>query len=345
MKCTFTTVDMPNIVLFYAIQCLHRPDQNDCLVGERVSCYGDCMHLYTTAQRSARRAMNTDWQKPVCIRPIGVVISDFRDFTQKTDYEAESVVQIREDLADGLLRLEHFSHIWVLYHQHRRKEWQRFVGWTDSDGEILTVPLIGEASELGIYTTRSPARPSGLGSCVVELLSREGPLLRVKGLDAFDGTAVLDIKIYVPRYDCVPLAETPLHWCRQKTEMATTSRLLHWDTMNVGLAIGMRAGKRALQELGLGRSDKKHATVRGGNFFAQGVEAVTGCSVLHGTMEFEEAPKSINDWLVRLETPERYIGLRIVDRLYAGADEVLNTPDDVLFSSVDAGMLLHENFR
>ncbi|MGO9647215.1 MAG: tRNA (N6-threonylcarbamoyladenosine(37)-N6)-methyltransferase TrmO [Terriglobales bacterium] len=289
--------------------------------------------------------MSTDCQPPVCIRPIGVVVSDFRDFTQRTNYEAESTIRIREELADGLLRLEHFSHIWVLYHQHRRKDWQRFVGWADSDEEILTVPLVGETSRMGIYTTRSPARPSGLGSCVVELLGRDGTLLRVKGLDAFDGTPVLDIKIYLPRYDCVPLAEAPLHWSRQKTEMLTTSRLLHWDTMNVGLAIGMRAGKRALQELGLGRSDKKHATVRGGNFFAQGVEAVTGCSVLHGTMEFEEAPKSVTDWLVRLETPERYIGLRIVDRPYAGADQVLDTPDDVLFSSVEAGMLLQEKCR
>jgi tRNA (adenine37-N6)-methyltransferase len=287
--------------------------------------------------------MSTDWQQPVCIRPIGVVISDFHDFSQKTRYDAESVIQIREDLGDGLLRLEHFSHLWVLYHQHRRKDWQRFVGWTNRDEEILTVPRAGETSHLGIYTTRSPARPSGLGSCVVELLGREGTLLRVKGLDAFDGTPILDIKIYIPRYDSVPLAESPLHWCRQKTEMSTTSRLLHWDTMNVGLTIGMRAGKRALQEFGLSRGDKKQVTVRGGHFFAQGVEAVTGCSVLHGTMEFEEAPRSITDWLVRLETQERYIGVRIVDRLYAGADEVLDTPDDALFSSIEAGLLLQEN--
>jgi len=283
--------------------------------------------------------MSTDWQQAVSIHPIGVVVSEFRDFTQRTNYESESVIQIREDLADGLLGLEHFSHIWVLYHQHRRKEWQRSVGWADSDEQILTMPLIGEPTCKGIYTTRSPARPSGLGSCVVQLLKREGNLLYVKGLDAFDGTAVLDIKIYIPRYDCFPQADAPLHWC-QKTEMATTSRMLHWDTMNVGLTLGMRAGKRVLQELGLGRSDKKQATVRGGSFFGQGVEAVTGCSVLHGTMEFVEDPKAIADWYVKLETAEKSVCLKVADRLYAGADEVLDTPDEILFSSVEAGALV-----
>jgi len=140
------------------------------------------------------------------------VESDFKDFTQKTSYEAESVIRIREDLAEGLLGLERFSHIWVMYHQHRRKDWQKFVKWTGGDEQVLTLGLAGEPPCKGIYTTRAPARPSGIGSCVVELLRREGDRLHVRGLDAFDGTAVLDIKVYVPSYDCFPLAEAP-HIC------------------------------------------------------------------------------------------------------------------------------------
>ncbi len=180
-----------------------------------------------------------------------------------------------------------------------------------------------------------------MGSCVVELLRRDANRLHVKGLDAVDGTPVLDIKIYIPRYDCFPNADAPLHWC-QKTELTTTSRLMHWDTMNVGLTLGMRAGKRALHELQACRGDKKQAIVRGGSFFAQGVEGVTGCSVLHGSMSFEDKPKSIADWSVHVTTGDRSVLITMQDKLYSGADEVLDLPDDVLFASVEAGPVIEK---
>ena len=278
--------------------------------------------------------MNDTWQNPVTIKPIGVVVSDFNEFSQKTDYESESVISIREDLADGLLGLEHFSHIYVMYYQHRRKDWQKATGLSKTDEQVLTMPLVGEPSCKGIYTTRTPARPSGIGSCVVELLRHEGNRLYVRGLDAFDGTPVLDIKIYIPRYDSFPLADAPLHWC-SRYGLDTTSRLLHWDTMNVALTLGLRAGQRALRELGLGRTDPKMAAVEGGQFFAQGVEGVTGCSVLDRTMTYTDKSGSIGNWSMRVEAKGRAVEIRLHDRLYAGADEVLSVADDVLFSSVE----------
>ncbi len=274
--------------------------------------------------------MNDAWQQPVTIRPIGVVVSDFKNFEQPWTYQSDSSIAIREDLAEGLIGLEHFSHIHVLYRQHRREEWKRRAHIPEGE-EMLTMPLMGEPTCKGIYTSRSPARPSGIGSCIVELLQRERNLLTVRGLDAVDGTPVLDIKIYIPRYDCFPWAEAPLHWC-QKTEMLTTSRLLHWDTMNVALTLGMRAGQRAMHALGLARGAGARAVVHGGSFFGQGVEAITGCSVLHRTMEFEEKPKSLHDWFVRLEADGRAVEVRINDQLYSGADEVLSAPDEQLFT-------------
>ncbi|MGA3092757.1 MAG: tRNA (N6-threonylcarbamoyladenosine(37)-N6)-methyltransferase TrmO [Terriglobales bacterium] len=280
--------------------------------------------------------MNNQWQQPVTIRPIGVVVSDLKEFNQNPTYREECVLQIRQDLTDGLVGIEHFSHIHVLYHQHRREEWKKRAGIPDGT-ELLTMPLMGEPTCKGIYTSRSPARPSGIGSCIVELLSRDENRLRVRGLDAVDGTPILDIKIYILRYDYFPDAVAPLHWC-QKSEQLTTSRLLHWDTMSVSLTLGMRAGQRVLQELGVTRSDKKTATVFGGNFFAQGVEAVTGCSPMNGSMSFEEKAKSLTDWLVRVDAGDRSVFIRIKDRLYSGADEVLGLPDDVLFESVEANV-------
>jgi tRNA-Thr(GGU) m(6)t(6)A37 methyltransferase TsaA len=275
--------------------------------------------------------MNQDWEQPVTIRPIGVVISPLKEFDQTPSYGEEACLFIREDLTDALQGLEHFSHLHVVYRQHRREEWKRRDLIPEGKDKLLE-PVAIEPVCKGIYTSRSPARPSGMGSCIVELMRHEGNKLYVKGLDAIDGTPLLDLKIYIPKYDCFPWAEAPLHWC-QKNTMTTTSRLLHWDTMNVSLTLGMRAGQRAMRELGATRACGAKAAVRGGGFFAQGVEAVTGCSPLHGEMQFEDKPKKPAEWFVRLEFEGRSVEIKIKDQLYAGADEVLSLPDEHLFAA------------
>lgn len=277
--------------------------------------------------------MSTGWQNAISITPIGVVVSEFKELSQWTSNEMESMLWIREELTQALLGIEHFSHIYILYSEHRRAEWQAWVKWGEPGEQILTMPLTGEPTCKGIYTTRSTARLAGIGSCVVELLRREGNRLYVRGLDALDGSPVLDLKIYIPQYDSFPFADAPLHWC-QRIPAAKTSRMLHWDTMNVSLTLGLRTGQRALQELGLGRDDTKRAEVCGGNFFAQGVEGVTGCSVLHDSMLFVEKPQSVGDWSVRLEADDDAVLIQLHDRLYSGANEVLSVSDDILFASV-----------
>jgi tRNA (adenine37-N6)-methyltransferase len=281
--------------------------------------------------------MNDEWLQPVTLRPVGVVLSTLKGFDQHPTYTEESAILMRGDLLQGLAGIEHFSHIHVLYRQHRRGEWKRRAGMPE-DAEVLTMPNLGEPTCKGVYTSRSPARPSGIGSCIVELLSRDGNRLNVRGLDAVDGTPILDIKIYIPRYDCFPDAIAPLHWC-QKSDLLRTSRLLHWDTMSVSLTLGMRAGQRALKELGLTRIDRKTAVVNGGNFFAQGVEAVTGCSVLHGSMSFEEENKSIQNWCVRVDAPGQSVSLRLKENPWQGPDEILAASDDRLFESVEVRSL------
>jgi tRNA-Thr(GGU) m(6)t(6)A37 methyltransferase TsaA len=278
--------------------------------------------------------MSDAWLTPVTIRPVGVVISPLRNFDQIPNYTEESTIVMRGDLVPGLTGLEHFSHIHVLYHQHRREEW-KFRAGIPEGAEAMTLPSAGEPISRGIYTSRAPSRPSAIGSCIVELLSREENRLRVRGLDAVDGTPVLDIKIYLPRYDCFPYAVAPLHWC-QKHALIDTSRLLHWETMSVSLTLGMRAGHRALKELGEHNPGALKANVAGSNFFAQGVEGVTGCSGLRGSLIFAEKNKSVTDWFVRVETPGRQVTLRINDRPWASADEVLSATDEDLFAAVEA---------
>jgi tRNA (Thr-GGU) A37 N-methylase len=60
-----------------------------------------------------------------------------------------------------------------------------------------------------VLATRSPRRPNPIGVAVVPLVRRRRNILRVRGLDALDGTPVLDVKPYLPHYDSVPEAKLP----------------------------------------------------------------------------------------------------------------------------------------
>jgi tRNA-Thr(GGU) m(6)t(6)A37 methyltransferase TsaA len=84
----------------------------------------------------------------------------------------------------GLYRLTHFRHVWVLFGFHReRQTLMRLHPRRDA-----SIPIVG------VFATRSPTRPNKIGLTKVRLLSVKGNIVKVKGLDAFDGTPVYDIK-------------------------------------------------------------------------------------------------------------------------------------------------------
>lgn len=272
-------------------------------------------------------------EEPVCIRPAGVVVSNYKKVSRTYDYNNESMIFMREDLTEALNGIECFSHIHVIYHQHRRQDWLELMEWNGAQPPI-TIPVAGKPDCLGIYTTRSPSRPSAIGSCVVELIKREGNRLYVRGLDAIDGTPVLDIKIYIPQYDAFPFAESPLNSC-MRHELVTTSRHFRWDAINVELTLGLRTGARALQALGIGRGEASRAEVFGGHFFAQGIEGATGCSVLRGNMFLNESNASPGSWRIKLSGKDSRVEIRLNDRNYRGANEVLEAGEDILFSGIE----------
>jgi hypothetical protein len=117
-------------------------------------------------------------------------------------------------------------------------------------------------------------------------------------------------------------------------ELITTSRHFHWDTVNVSLTLGLRTGAKALQVLGISRSEAVRATVVGGHFFAQGIEGATGCSVLRGNFSFEELRTSPKQWKLILTGKDCEVEIRLNDHIYASAAEVLEVGEQVLFASV-----------
>ena len=101
-------------------------------------------------------------------------------------HEAEGLLKLLPEFADGLLDIEGFSHLFVL--------WE----FDKSDGyDLIAHPPTDEKRPHGVFATRSPRRPNPIALSVVRLLGREGAALRVAGVDMLDGTPILDIKPYL----------------------------------------------------------------------------------------------------------------------------------------------------
>lgn len=132
------------------------------------------------------------------VTPIGIVHSPYRTRSDAPPQDGDKVskIVVFEDYVPALKDIEGFSHIIVIYYLHLSRGW-RLQTTTPWDVELH-----------GLFTTRSPNRPSPLGLGVVELLERGRDFLVVRGLDAIEGTPVLDIKPYVPRLDSRPGAKT-----------------------------------------------------------------------------------------------------------------------------------------
>ncbi|MCK4387377.1 MAG: tRNA (N6-threonylcarbamoyladenosine(37)-N6)-methyltransferase TrmO [Dehalococcoidia bacterium] len=127
------------------------------------------------------------------LKPVGIIHSPFRDRGQAPHqgHGREEICQVEvfKEFEEGLKDIEGFSHIILIYWFHK------------SAGYHLLVTTPWDTKPHGLFTTRSQNRPNPLGLCVVELVAREKNLLKVRGLDAIDGTPLLDIKPYIPAVD------------------------------------------------------------------------------------------------------------------------------------------------
>ncbi|MBE0430317.1 MAG: tRNA (N6-threonylcarbamoyladenosine(37)-N6)-methyltransferase TrmO [Dehalococcoidia bacterium] len=127
------------------------------------------------------------------LRPIGIIHSPYREVgqvpIQNDDSGVICEIEVFEEYEAGLQDVEGFSHIVVIFWFHKLQDYK------------LLVKPPGEDRLHGVFATRSPRRPCPLGLTVAELLSRDRHILRVKGLDAIDGTPLLDIKPYLPGSD------------------------------------------------------------------------------------------------------------------------------------------------
>jgi tRNA-Thr(GGU) m(6)t(6)A37 methyltransferase TsaA len=124
--------------------------------------------------------------KRIEVRPIGVVKRQRAD-EDVNDRSLVSEIVIRKEYADGLDGVDDWSHLYVIFWLHEISDEKKTLTCPRSEPDVPSV---------GIFATRAPVRPNPIGLTLVELVRREENVLFVKGLDALDGTPVLDIKPY-----------------------------------------------------------------------------------------------------------------------------------------------------
>lgn len=131
---------------------------------------------------------------PIEIHPVGYVRSPYKEKGDAprqgrfSDTLAEIVIS--GPYLPALWQMEGRKHLWILC-------------WFDrADRTVLRAVPPGTSSEKGVFTIRSPDRPNPISLCMVDLIEVSGAVLKVRGLDAFDGTPVIDIKVYSPDVDC-----------------------------------------------------------------------------------------------------------------------------------------------
>lgn len=122
------------------------------------------------------------------LQEIGVVHNAYKNLTdiprQGRMSEEISEIAIHPNFSDGLLKIEQNKYLIVLYWAHLAKR------------DILkTIPPAAKEIH-GVFASRSPGRPNPLSLCIAELIERKGNILRVKNIDALDGSSVIDIKPY-----------------------------------------------------------------------------------------------------------------------------------------------------
>lgn len=136
----------------------------------------------------------------ITLKAIGVVRNAIKQPIRRKFKGVVSEIVVDRRLTEALDNLDEFSHIIVIYWMHRSRRPAPMKVHPRGDPQ---------RSLMGVFATRSPNRPNPIGKATVRLLQRRHNILLVEGLDAIDGTPVLDIKPYIPGYDSVDKAKAP----------------------------------------------------------------------------------------------------------------------------------------
>jgi len=136
------------------------------------------------------------------VTPIGIVRSSVKEAMDGGWGNITSEIKVLEEFAPGLKGMDSFSHVIVVFFMHQST-------WEPGADLVRRPRGRSDMPEIGIFAQRAKHRPNPIGITPVEVVSLQGDTLRVRGLDAIDGTPVLDLKPYFPQFDSPPGVHIP----------------------------------------------------------------------------------------------------------------------------------------
>lgn len=251
------------------------------------------------------------------IRTIGMVHSPVSEPKDMPHGGVEATIELDPAYEAGLLRIEEHSHLWILswFHRGNRDMLQ-----------VQPIKIDPDAPPYGVFGLRAYKRPNPIGLSLVELQRVDGNVLHVKGLDAIDGTPVIDIKAYFER-DCVFSPRAPvLRPSSREGRFRDLVRLAlqqHQEEC-ADLLLGARMALIAEENVGKLTSPDLRVTVRGPRCLADSIQGVTRARLANPprfTFEEHQGP-GVTEW----ETPT--VRLVLAARSEAAEWRLPETDDD-----------------
>lgn len=235
--------------------------------------------------------------KTYLIKPVGFVVNKFdKPFSHHEIKEYHSTIVIDYRFAEALLNIEACEYLDIVFYLHK------------SNGNHLSGTTHSGAVR-GVFASRSPVRPNPIGITTVKLLERKGNKLVVKGLDAINGSPVIDIKccdtsLFAHEHDSDPVHHSILksdprieirnHIATRQTEILMLKAGQLHGHYCPGLAMGIMASTYAMREI-MADSDGMEdllAIIETNNCFSDGVQFVTGCSFGNNALIFRDIGKT-----------------------------------------------------
>lgn len=148
----------------------------------------------------------------IYLESIATVKSPFCDLVDmpvqpKGAKEIYATIEFKKEYEEGLKDLDGFSHVYLIYYFHKvTKPKLSVIPFND----VTDTPR-------GVFSTRTPMHPNGLGLSVVELVKVEKNMLTIKGVDILDGTPLIDIKPYIANFDKVE-GSTRSGWMKSSSD-------------------------------------------------------------------------------------------------------------------------------
>lgn len=132
------------------------------------------------------------------LKPIGIIYSNYKNKGEAPKQgrlsDETQKIEIFKEYSEGLKDIDKHKYLIILY-------------WQDKSirTKLLTTTPFSLDEEKGVFSTRSPNRPNPIALCIAEVIDKKENLIIVKGLDALNGSYLIDIKPYIYELDCISI--------------------------------------------------------------------------------------------------------------------------------------------